>query len=849
VPKGEESVSHLHFFAVFLLRAALAGCSVVALTACGGGGGAGGGGAAPNAPPPAASSPSTAPTLTVGGVVGGLPAGDFVTLALGDQTVSPSADGSFNFPVGLASGATYDVQIARSPAGSTCRVFNGVGVLSAAPVSAIRVACVASLPGTNGTVSTAAVSADGQTLFLAGRFTRIGPNSGSFVPVSSATAVLRGGSSSITGIVRASVPDGSGGWYVAAFLDRKVTSIWRLNASGKVSTVFRADVTGTVWALALADGRLHVGGEFSEVGAQRRQNYAVLDANTGAVLAGSVSVSGDVYSIAIGSGQVYLGGIFTSVGSETRRAVAALDRTTGALLAWNPQLSGTGVAASVRSIRLGFGSVYVAGFFDRVSGQDRRGLAALDPVTGQATGWDPALRADDGYREYACALEIANGVVYAGGGFNRIGGELRSGVAAIDPVSGKATAWNARLGAGAATGYVCVMAASADLVYIGGDFTSVGGSERAGLAAVDATTGAASAFAETRPLLGSAVYTLGLSGDTLWVGGEFAVYGGVARPGTAAVNLRSGQVLDWAPDLRSSLDAVPGSGTVSQLLVTPAGVVIAGRFDLMNGVLRRGIGAVTSTGSGSVLSWPALPTAESVLNVYVDALALEGGVLYFGGLFDSVAGQSRRSLAAVNASTFDLLPWTTSTAGRGIARLQVVNGILLAEGQFSLEAGTQGLRSLLAFDRVSGKRLALDPGITNGPLIWDATSSVLYLGGFTVSLRGAPYLEASSAVAQPELLVPWPRENTPFLALGVFAVDSQLFVTEQQTSVALDSPEYLLRQRDPSTIAVLGGSVSPAITFDKMPTHMLALTGAYVVVGNFTRANGQPTGGLLVVPR
>jgi hypothetical protein len=145
--------------------------------------------------------------------------------------------------------------------------------------------------------------------------------------------------------------------------------------------------------------------------------------------------------------------------------------------------------------------------------------------------------------------------VYAGGFFNAIGGVARNRIAALDTTSDRVTAWNP--GAGVS---VDALAASGSIVYAGGSFTSIGASctsmgcrSRGGIAALDATTGAASAWnpyaetpLETEPAI---VDTLAVSSSTVYAGGQFARIGGRARNYIAAVDAVTGRATPWDPKM------------------------------------------------------------------------------------------------------------------------------------------------------------------------------------------------------------------------------------------------------------------------------------------------------------
>jgi sugar lactone lactonase YvrE len=76
----------------------------------------------------------------VGGTVSGLGAGAALTLNFGNEKLTVGANGNFAFPNKVETGFAYSVS-ASAPAGYTCRVSDASGVVGAADVSKIAVAC------------------------------------------------------------------------------------------------------------------------------------------------------------------------------------------------------------------------------------------------------------------------------------------------------------------------------------------------------------------------------------------------------------------------------------------------------------------------------------------------------------------------------------------------------------------------------------------------------------------------------------------------------------------------------------------------------------------------------------
>jgi hypothetical protein len=84
----------------------------------------------------------------VGGNVNGLVGSGLVlSLNAGAQTLPVSVNGSFNFPAALANGTNYAVTVGTQPAGQSCSVADGSGVISGANVTNVAVMCSSTYTG------------------------------------------------------------------------------------------------------------------------------------------------------------------------------------------------------------------------------------------------------------------------------------------------------------------------------------------------------------------------------------------------------------------------------------------------------------------------------------------------------------------------------------------------------------------------------------------------------------------------------------------------------------------------------------------------------------------------------
>jgi hypothetical protein len=105
-------------------------------------------------------------------------------------------------------------------------------------------------------------------------------------------------------------------------------------------------------------------------------------------------------------------------------------------------------------------------------------------------------------------------------------------------------------------GNVNAVAYSKGLTYIGGDFTFVGPNTGCG-AALSTTTGAPDI---KFPRVNGPIYVVTPDGADGWyIGGNFTSIGGQQRNGLAALNATTGQATAWNPDAANIVRALAGT--------------------------------------------------------------------------------------------------------------------------------------------------------------------------------------------------------------------------------------------------------------------------------------------------
>jgi hypothetical protein len=313
-----------------------------------------------------------------------------------------------------------------------------------------------------------AVESWGNTIYVGGDFTYVGPRAGSAASLRIAAegsnpmgsydqsyaqvAGIAGsdesggdipGASSSDVPVRAVISDGSGGWYIGG--DFKYAGgqprarLAHIRSDGTVDPAFNPGVNGTVYALALSGSSLYVGGSFTEIGGNSCCYKLVkLNASSGVVdsaFNGSSTalINGEVRALSLTQGHLYVGGTFGSFNGGPSNLMA-VDPAYGTRQSGSSP--GTGADGAVTAIAATSTTVYVGGAFTHMGGQTRNHAGAFNS-TGTVTGWDPNA---DGSID---TLFASGTRVYAGGTFASIGQRARNGIAALDISSAQALdTWN-----------------------------------------------------------------------------------------------------------------------------------------------------------------------------------------------------------------------------------------------------------------------------------------------------------------------------------------------------------------------------------------------------------------------
>ena len=199
------------------------------------------------------------------------------------------------------------------------------------------------------------------------------------------------------------------------------------------------------------------------------------------------------------------------------------------------------------------------------------------------------------------------------------------------------------------------------------------------------------------PAPDNSVRALALYGGRLYVGGAFASIGGQPQAFLAAVDPVSGSLLPWAPGLDNGVQDLALNGT--QLLV-------AGDFGGVGGVARASLASFElSATAGTLTAW------DPQANGGVDRVLAAGAKAYVAGAFTAVGGQARNYFAELDsggttgvATAFDAQV-VAAPGGQGWAvAFDPLGGKLYVGGSFTTAQG-QPRANAACFDLLAGGAL------------------------------------------------------------------------------------------------------------------------------------------------
>ena len=507
----------------------------------------------------------------------------------------------------------------------------------------------------SGAVRAIAVSGDGDvyvgglfstagSITSAGNIARWNPASGNWFALGSPASGVSGGAVVAIGATAGTAIYVGGSFTSAGGVSASRIAYW----SGTAWSALGAGRNAEVSAIAVSGNNVYAGGSFTGF-------IARWDISTSTWNAMGSGFSDVVKSIAIGPGVVYAGGPFITSGSTTVNRVAAWNGSAWSAL--SSGIDGVNNSISVNAIGIGFtGEVFAGGNFTTTgSGASVNRVSIFKGGT-----WSPLGYGINGVVQ---SVSVSGANVYVAGTFTAIGS-----VAAANIARWNGTTWSA-LGSGL-NGSVYALSINGTDIYAGGAFTTAGGTSANNIARWNGTTWSALGSGVSGGTFGTGVRALSINNDNLYVGGFFTSAGGTSANRIARWNITNST---W-----SALATGISGGTVPAVFVIEASssnVYVGGTFTTAGGNAANNI----AVWNGS--AWSSLGSGVSGGSTpVVFAIAVTGSTVYAGGDFTAAGSTSANRIAAWNGTTWSALG---SGVNNVVYALSLRGNALYAGGDFT----------------------------------------------------------------------------------------------------------------------------------------------------------------------
>lgn len=340
----------------------------------------------------------------------------------------------------------------------------------------------------------------------------------------------------------------------------------------------------------------------------------------------------------LNDGRIMVGGWYDFVNGTPRGRIARLNSDGSLDTGFNP---GTGVDNDVKAIEVqADNKVIVAGYFSKVNNITKNNVARLNAdgsvdtsftANTDSSVWDISQGESTIYDPFSAL----SGHFFLGGQFTSVNGSERRHVAKLTPAGSLDTSFNTGAGITSGTRVWTVAALPESKVLVGGDFTAFNSSNYSNLVRLSAS-GAVDTSFSIGSGANSIVTSLVVQPDGKYlVGGAFTTFNNTGHSGIVRL-LNTGAI-----DPSFNCNVTGGYGKIRSISLQSDGhILIGGNFTTVNGFSRLNIARLNPNGSLDMEFGPEAVTNEIIYTVAV----LGQNQVVVGGKFTAINGQAREKI-------------------------------------------------------------------------------------------------------------------------------------------------------------------------------------------------------------
>lgn len=335
------------------------------------------------------------------------------------------------------------------------------------------------------------------------------------------------------------------------------------------------------------------------------------------------------------------------------------------------------------------GGWFIGGSFTTVGGISRTAVARIKSDGSVDASWNANV--NNGGVVYALKIGgTGNSMLYIGGSFTQVGGTDRNNIARVVISSGALDVWYLENGA---SGIVYAIEKTfASNIVLGGDFSyTVGSNTYVNLIQINNAGTIATQVGDKQPVNGTIRSLKYGSQLSLLVGGDFTevVSFSTSYPrGRAALfqwDVDFGYILaNWNPNANGTVRTVSFVDNIAT--PTQPDILIGGDFTTVSGQSRNKLAKVGW--SGILLPWGPNVSGTGAKVYWLSLRDTSTDTVYVGGSFESINGETRYNIAAIELSSGALTAWDPKLDGT-VRTLSASIEYVYAGGEFD-SLGTGG---------------------------------------------------------------------------------------------------------------------------------------------------------------
>lgn len=457
-----------------------------------------------------------------------------------------------------------------------------------------------------------------------------------------------------------------------------INRVVRINTDGSIDLSFNigSGANAIVHAAVVqSDGKILIAGNFTTFNGTTVNRLVRLNPNgtIDSQFAVGTGVNRVIHAIEMQpDGKFLIGGNFTSYNGTSINRIARINNNGSIDASFTV---GRGANSAIRTIKvLADGKILIAGAFTSYNRTTRNRLARLNSNGTLDTGFTPSSGANNTI--YSVEVQT-NGTILIGGDFTSFNGTTRNRIARVNTNGTLDTGFNP--GTGANSSVNSIVTNSEGLIVMGGAFTTLNGTARNYIGALNANGSLNSTFNPTNGA-SALINRIIVSGNKLIIGGTFTSYNGILR-NRITRTLANGNI-----DI--SFNASTGANdVVNSIAIQSNGKVIAvGNFTTYNDTIVNRIVRLNQNGSIDATFISGLGA-----NGQINSVAIQNdGKIIIGGDFTSYNGVRINRIARLNANgtldvTFNVGSGTNGTVNSIVYQ---TDGKVIIAGAFTTYAGS-----------------------------------------------------------------------------------------------------------------------------------------------------------------